>query len=228
MKNKNRNHTLVSLLIGVFLLLLDGCAKDDYELILFNQNLEYGTATDIEGNIYKTIEIGTQTWMAENLRVTKLNDGTDICYGAFNDTIPTFFWEFDNPIFYRNTVGGLYNWYAVNTGKLCPSGWHVPTDIEWTVLTDFLGGDSIAGAKMKEAGTQNWYNPNEGATNESGFTALPNIFSPGYGYDVKLWSSTEFNNEYVWYRELSCNSKKVYRHFKPKGYLDPIRCVRDE
>lgn len=229
MKIINKICTSVSLILCIFSLLLIGCTKDDIEPILFNQNLDYGSLTDIEGNIYKTIEIGTQTWMAENLRVTKLNDGTDIPYHfytvkayAVQDSTPAFRWFHDNPFFYKNTFGGEYNWYAVNSGKLCPSGWHVPTDNEWTLLTDYLGGDSIAGAKMKETGTKNWFGHNEEATNESGFTALID------GQSELMWSSTEFNNEYAWYRLLNAESNKVYRHFIPKGYSCPIRCVKDE
>jgi uncharacterized protein (TIGR02145 family) len=232
MEKNSRIRNVVSLIIGLFLLLLNGCDKDDDIRIQFNQNLDYGSLTDNEGNIYKTIKIGTQTWMAENLRVTKLNDGTDIPYNSYpyQDSTPAFKWYLDNPIFYKNTIGGLYNWYALNTGKLCPSGWHIPTDNEWNLMTDYLGGDSIAGAKMKETGTKNWKNPNEGASNESGFTALPTF---GYPYGgtfsyTLMWSSTEFNNEYAWYRSLSSYSKKVYRHFETKKVGSPIRCVRDE
>jgi len=172
----------------------------------FNPNVSYGTLTDQDGNIYKTVTIGTQTWMAENLRTTKYRDDSDIpiitdntdwnglttgAYCNYNnttnaDTIATF--------------GRLYNWYAVNDSrKIAPAGWHVPTDADWTTLTTYLGGDAVAGGKTKESGTTHWTSPNKGATNESGFTCLPSgsrcnsvgMFD-NLGYYGYYWSSTPY------------------------------------
>jgi uncharacterized protein (TIGR02145 family) len=146
--------------------------------IVFNTGLTYGTLADIDGNSYKTIQIGTQTWMAENLRVTKYQDGSNIPYlddkvKLANDTIGAFCY-FQNSKIYRSAFGCLYNYYAVaNKKNLCPIGWHVPDQVEWTTLTSYLGGDSIAGGKLKEAVLNHWDIPNTGATNESGFSALP-------------------------------------------------------
>ena len=105
---------------------------------------------DIDGNVYHTVTIGTQVWMVENLKTTKYNDGTAIplvtdntAWGAL--TTPGYCWYNNDSATYKNTYGALYNWYAVNTGKLAPTGWHVPTDSEWTVLTTYLGGQSVAG-----------------------------------------------------------------------------------
>jgi uncharacterized protein (TIGR02145 family) len=134
------------------------------------------TVTDIDGNAYNIVTIGGQAWMKENLKVTKYKDGTTIplvtATGAWVAlTTPGY-------SFYNNSVtggvyGALYNWYTVNTGKLCPTGWHVPSTTEWTTLETFLGGASVAGGKLKETGTSKWFSPNTGATNETGFTALP-------------------------------------------------------
>ena len=148
---------------------------------IFNPNLTYGTMTDADGNVYKTIRIGNQTWMAENLRTTKYNDGSNIP----NFTVNTFTMKWGTLTEgaycnYGNTTdavdiatnGSLYNGYAVLTGKLAPAGWHIPTEAEWNTLVDFLGGRGVAGGKMKETGTTHW-SFNEAATNESGFTALP-------------------------------------------------------
>ena len=145
----------------------------------FVLSLKPQLVTDADGNIYHIVTIGTQTWMVENLRTTKFNDGTAIPNITDNKT-----WQglnspgvcsYDNTSNYNmiNTYGLLYNWYSVNTAKLAPKGWHVPTDAEWKTLTEYLGGNSVAGGKLKEVGTTHWYSPNTGADNSSGFTALP-------------------------------------------------------
>ena len=135
------------------------------------------TITDIDGNIYHTITIGTQVWMVENLKTTRYNDSTSIPYVEDPDAwigliSPGYSWPEDYPA-NITPYGALYNWYAVNTGKLAPTGWHVPTDADWTTLINYAGGTSTAGANLKETGTNYWYPPNTGATNKYGFTALP-------------------------------------------------------
>ncbi len=135
------------------------------------------TVKDIDGNVYKTVTIGTQVWMAEDLKTTKYNDGTPIPYVA-DDTewknlrSDAYCW-YNNDESNKTTYGALYNWYTTNTGKLCPVGWHVSTNSDWEKLIDYGGGWEIAGGKLKEAGTTHWDAPNIGATNEFGFTALP-------------------------------------------------------
>ena len=135
-----------------------------------------GPVTDIDGNIYQTVQIGTQIWTAKNLTTTHYNDGSIIDYVTNSTTwagLTTGAYcrlqnSFENALAY----GSLYNWYAVNTGKLCPTGWRVPTDMEWLTLTATLGGQNVAGGKMKETGTSHWLSPNTGADNSSGFTAM--------------------------------------------------------
>lgn len=128
------------------------------------------TLTDIDGNIYNTVKIGSQIWMKENLKTTTFNDGKPIPLPTYTDT-STFF---NRPYHY----GAYYNWKAVNTGKLCPTGWHVPSGKEWTTLTDYLGGSTLAGVKLMAAGADaladHWmlFTPEPLNTNESGFTAL--------------------------------------------------------
>jgi uncharacterized protein (TIGR02145 family) len=141
------------------------------------------TVTDADGNVYNTVTIGTQIWMAENLRTTKLSDGTDIPlvadYTEWRDlATPGYCWYDNIPVAAGNPYGALYNGYAAHSGKLCPAGWYVPTGIEWSTLTDYLGGGLAANGKLKETGTNHWLSPNTGATNESGFTGLPG----GYRY----------------------------------------------
>ena len=129
------------------------------------------------------------------------------------------------------TYGVLYNWPAVMTEGICPSGWHIPSDGEFTELTDFLGGESVAGGKMKEAGYDHWNSPNEGATNSSGWTGLPGgiRFSGGflvigsYGY---WWSASESGST-SWVRELVYNHDLVYRGSGNRLYGFSARCVRD-
>jgi uncharacterized protein (TIGR02145 family) len=138
-----------------------------------------GTVTDIDGNVYKTVRIGNQTWMAENLKTTKYKDGTAIPYVTDNTewsnlTTGGYSWYSNNAESYKTSYGALYNWYAVTDSRnLCPSGWHVPSDSEWTTLNTYLGGSAVAGGKLKEAGTNHWLSPNTGANNSSGWTGFP-------------------------------------------------------
>lgn len=211
--------------------------------IIFNPNLTYGSVSDIEGNTYKTIKIGNQVWMAENLRTTKYNDGTTIPLIIDNTSwiglsTPGYCWYNHDSETYKATYGALYNQYAVdalsNGGKnVCPTGWHVPTDLQWTTLTTYLGGESVAGGKLKEAGTTHWMG-NTGGTNETGFTALPggsrtpsisafNLVGIG-GY----WrSSTEFNTSNAWYRSITNNSSSVNRLSNTKLFGFSVRCLMD-
>lgn len=202
--------------------------------------LKAQTVKDIEGNVYKTITIGTQTWMAENLRTTKYRNGDSIPEvtdtpawislntGAFcnynntkdNDTIVTY--------------GRFYNYYAVaDSRNICPAGWHVSTDADWTTLTDYLGGVKVAGGKLKEKGLTHWSNSNIGATNETGFTAL----AGGHRYldepfrnlrDSGNWWSILGNDEPTdWYRYITCCATSVTRNNSGKKSGFSVRCVKD-
>ena len=233
MKNRFRICSLIT--VGFLLVLMNCCKKDDDVRLQFNPDLIYGTATDLDGNVYKTITIGTQTWMAENLKVSRFNDGTIIPlvyeyeYWGGGDILqggqPAYSWPYDNPITYKNTYGAFYNWYAVNTGKLCPAGWHIPDNSEWNTLINYLGGDSIAGGKMKESGTKHWEGPNLGATNESGFTALPSEKSSLR--DCQFWSSTECVNTLAWNPLIEFNSSKVFWNISNAEMEFPVRCIKD-
>jgi uncharacterized protein (TIGR02145 family) len=176
----------ILLLSGIFATLSAGCEK----------STEKGFA-DIDGNVYDTVVIGTQVWMAENLKTTRLNDGTPIPL-VTSDTawskliLPGYCWYGNYEAFFSlNHYGALYNYYAVTSGKLCPDGWHVPDIDEWYTLIIFLGYDS-AGGKMKEAGTLNWLSPNTGATNESGFNGLPGGFRNAYYKDFQQFRSSGY------------------------------------
>jgi uncharacterized protein (TIGR02145 family) len=185
------------LVMGIIVILAISCKKDEPPAII-----PATTVTDIEGNVYKIVTIGTQTWMAENLTVTKLNDGTSMTSELFDIKTPGYCIP-DGGYGY----GALYNWYAINSGKLCPVGWHVPNDEEWTTLINYAGGTQTGGDKLKESGATHWGSPNINATNETGFTALPagerssdGYLFPSVGEGV-WWSSTETDNlrAPIWY-----------------------------
>ena len=198
--------------------------------------------TDIDGNVYRTVNIGNQQWMAENLKVSKYNDGTTIPNITDNtewQNNTTGAWAYSNNDVANNAkYGKLYNWYAVspttNDNKnVCPTGWHVPTDTEWTVLTDYLGGASVAGGKMKEVGITNWLSPNTGANNVSLFSALPGgnrRFDVNFNYIGGLgfwWSSTEVNTGMAWNRDLNFTNGATNRNsFDERNGLS-VRCLRD-
>jgi uncharacterized protein (TIGR02145 family) len=170
MKKLQKTRIVLTAIIGVILMLTNSCKKEE-------NTPTPQTLTDIEGNVYHTVTIGTQVWMVENLKTTKYNDGTPIPQ-VTNDTAwgnlatPGYCWYKNDGLTYKNSYGALYNWYTINTGKLAPTGWHVPTYAEMTTLITYLGTDSIAGGKMKSTSIL-WMQPNIGADNRSGFSALP-------------------------------------------------------
>ncbi|MCX6232104.1 MAG: fibrobacter succinogenes major paralogous domain-containing protein [Bacteroidetes bacterium] len=238
-------YTLI--LIGFALVLTYSCKKETtttpsltpvinmyplYPAIIFNSNLNYDSTKDIDGNVYKTIKIGTQTWMAENLKTTKYNDSTSIPEITNNATwnaltTGAYCWS-NNDIKFKPIFGALYNWYTVNTGKLCPIGWHVSSETEWETLISFLGGDSLAGGKLKETGFSHWNSPNTGANNETGFTALPGGDRGIYGYFGSSgrwgeWWTSVSKIYWMWNDE-----SRVFRYggvFYTDGYS--VRCVKD-
>ena len=138
------------------------------------------TCKDADGNVYKTVKIGTQVWMAENLKTTKYNDGAEIPNVTGNvewSNLSTgAYCNYNNADSNAVIYGRLYNWAAVGTGKLAPAGWHVATDEDYTILTNFLGGESAADGKLKETGTAHWVATNKSVDNSTGFTALPGGF----------------------------------------------------
>jgi len=208
-----------------------------------------GTVSDIDGNAYKTVTIGTQTWMSENLRVVRYKNGSVIPLVTDNTAwsnllTPGYCWYNKDESTYKATYGALYNWYTVSTGNLCPTGWHIPSDIEWKTLEMYLGmtqeqadddglRGTIEGGKLKETGTTDWTSPNTGATNESGFTALPggcrftNGFFDYVGIDGYGWSATEFDATLAWLRTLYFNNSGSSRNsfYKTNGFS--VRCIKD-
>jgi uncharacterized protein (TIGR02145 family) len=204
----------------------------EFSPIVFNPHLTYDSVSDIDLNIYKTIKIGTQTWMAENLKTTKYNDGTpipDVTVDSiwYQLSTPAYCWLFNNENIFKDMYGAIYNYYAVETGKICPTGWHVSSVVEWDTLVSYLGGREIAGGKLKESGITHWKAPNTAADNISGFTALPGgyrYFSSFSGpeYRGRWWCSDLWGMKELQYNTsildgASCNSTCGYS----------VRCVKD-
>ncbi len=195
--------------------------------------------TDIDGNIYHTITVGDQFWLAENLRTTHYRNG---------DPLPNVTGPDDWAILktgaycaYLNlpenaaVYGYLYNGHAIHDNRnICPAGWHVPSGAEWETLIRFLGGELVAGGKLKEAGLGHWENPNTGADNCIGFTALPvgyrnesGVFGNQY-ISAIFWSSSGYNDDHQWYRYMYYNYEGIYRDFfhnKQHGFS--VRCIYD-
>jgi uncharacterized protein (TIGR02145 family) len=219
-----------------FTTMTDSAAIVLFSPILFNHSLTYGTVTDPDYNEYKTIQIGTQTWMAENLKTTTFSSGNQIANITESTmwpdyTLDAFNW-YDSDISFKANYGALYNWYAVNTGLLCPDGWHIPSKAEIETLITYLGGESVAGRKLKESSTDHWLLPNTEADNESGFTALPGgyLFNGEYesfrvaGY---WWSSTGGSSEEAYYLAIPGNDDTAGTDAAAKTSGMSVRCIED-
>jgi uncharacterized protein (TIGR02145 family) len=235
MISKVKMQVYITILIMFSALTTISCEKENKPLFTLDQPV-----TDIDGNVYNTIKINNQIWMAENLKTKKYNNGdligttippnSDIS----NEPSPKYEWAYDGNESNMTIYGLLYTWYSVNDDrKLCPTGWHVPTDTEWKILTEFLGGDSIAGGKLKQTGTTYYFAPNLGATNESGFTALPSGLRYATGVFYSLgdgpiwWTSTEFDNNNAIFRSLGYSGIAIRRDYFPKNNGMAIRCIKD-
>ena len=209
--------------------------QSDVDSIIFYRPVT--PITDLDGNVYTSVTIGTQEWMSENLRTTKYSDGTAI--PNITDTtawsnLSTGAWcYYDNDSSNDATYGKLYNWYAVETGKLCPTGWHVPTDAEWTILTDYLtanGHNETEGKALKA--TSGWNSGGNG-TNNYGFLGLPggNRYTFGdfsaIGSNGRWWSSSQLSTYNAWSRFLDSSNDNVNRDYNDKKNGFSVRCLRD-
>jgi uncharacterized protein (TIGR02145 family) len=212
-----------------------------------NPNKTYGTVKDVEGNTYKTIQIGSQTWMAENLRTTKFRNGVSIPNitdnSQWQNNTTGAFTSYNSNTNNDCPYGKLYNWYAVaNTNQLCPTGWDVPTDAEWNVLIANLdpaynptvvnsSQSAVAGGILKSIGTQYWQSPNNEATNSSGFSALPGgyLFNGSFlfiGSVCTWWTSTEYDANNALNRGGNWNNGRVVRNSIPKTVGMSVRCLQ--
>jgi len=199
------------------------------------------TLDDIDGNSYRTVQIGDQVWMAENLRTTRYNDGTPIARVEYYDewaelTLPAYCW-YNNDSLNGEAYGALYNGYVIESGKLCPDGWHVPADEDWSALETTLGGPEVAGGALKEVGTDAWKTPNTGASNKSGFTALPGGYRSYNGTfnlvrTYGFWWSSSLKSWYsapprFLYREILYNDQIVLRDIAEHKNGLSVRCVKN-
>ena len=202
------------------------------------------TVTDIDGNTYNNVQIGTQVWMCENLKTSRYRNGGSIPYIVGNadwQALTTGAWSYyDHDVANNAIYGKLYNWFTTKGDTLCPTDWHVPTDAEWTVLTDYLGGVSVAGGKMKTVGTAYWNSPNTDATNESGFSALPGSYrnNDGSFNDIMnialFWSASGAYGNDAWSRGLYSSNGFVFKGSFPyfDSYLNKssgasVRCLKN-
>lgn len=246
MKSKNGFYSLLG--AGLILIVAHGCKKDT----------EPEVVIDNDGNIYTTITISKQVWFAENLKTTTYNDDTPISNVSDNaewtgNTSGAYCW-YDNNVTYKDTYGALYNWHAVNTDKLCPKGWHVPTDQEWTAMEEYLiannfnyDGTTSGHKTAKSLGAKTlWYSTSTvGAVgntdfpdyrNKTGFTAFPGgdryDFNGSFtvmGVVANWWTATEYSNTPTsgLIRSLGFNDTGIGISAFPKGYGLSVRCVKD-
>ena len=194
--------------------------------------------TDIDGNTYNTVQIGSQTWMAENLKTTKYNDGSEIPlvsdYLTWEELItPGYCWYNNNETTYNAPYGALYNWYTVNTGKLCPIGWHMSTDFESNILINYVGNNSTSGGRLKEIGSTHWLSPNTGAVDQYSYTALPGGSRRsdgsfvGIGSNGNWWSTNEYSTYSAYFKYIDYNSSSIFQYYNYKQNGFSVRCVKD-
>lgn len=215
------------LILIALVMVLTGCRKAEKPL---------DPLADIDGNVYKTVTIDSRIWMAENLKTTRYNDGGGIPLttdaNVWNNLASDGFCWYNNDASYKDTYGALYNGYAVATGNLCPSGWHVPSIEEWRELSRLLGDSAKAGSKMKEAGTDHWLPPNT-SNNSSGFNALPSgirYFEGTYSSIntyAGIWSSSEVAQGDIWCAGLYYAESSLSLNHKNKKYGFSVRCIKD-
>lgn len=212
---------------------------------LFLASCRKNMVTDIEGNRYHTIEIGNQVWMTENLKTTSYNDGTPIPnitgYDEWGSLETAAYCWYNNDSSYRDPYGALYNWHVLETEKVCPEGWHIPSDEEWNELVSSIESLSRAGGALKELGTEHWRSPNSGATGQLGFAALPGGYRSYNGTFNLLraaaywWSATEANwygnssdeSSRVIFRSVQHDNAEIIRHISEKTNGFSVRCVKD-
>ncbi|MFC2101160.1 fibrobacter succinogenes major paralogous domain-containing protein [Bacteroidota bacterium] len=200
---------LIAILISI------SCTKREWDNPFEKDHTVFTFIDNRDNQVYKAIHIGSQVWMAENLN-----------YYVDNGS-----WAYDNNLSSTSIYGRLYDWQTAC--NVCPDGWHLPSDAEWATLTDYLGGENIAGGEMKETSTNHWQSPNTGANNNSGFAVLPGGNRNNYGIFVNMgyytyfWSSTESYSDYAWTRLLYYNNIDVYHSYDLKALGFSVRCIKD-
>ncbi len=193
---------------------------------------------DYEGNVYHTVRLGTQTWMVENLQVSHFKDGSIIPFvmnaSTWNGLSTAAYCHYNDDLTVAEIYGKLYNWYAVHDSRgIAPAGWHVASWAEWTALYDYLGGADLAGGKLKESGFVHWQSPNTGATNETGFTALPAGERNDAGTYMQIgqvaywWTSTEILSGWSGFMDMTSGSTVAQSNYTGQKAGFPVRCIKD-
>lgn len=223
-----KKNSYLLILVTFVLLLSNGCKKEGVP----------ETITDVDGNVYHTLKIGTQVWLLENLKVSKYRNG-DIIPNVTDNSAWSMLstgalCDIDELPANSLTYGKLYNWYAVTDNrKIAPDGWHIPSEAEWATLIAFLGGESVAGGKLRETGTEHWLSPNSTATNSSGFTGLGTGYCKVNGdfdelnFNTYFWTTTEFDiNTSISYGFDGFSTESFHSDYsKQNGF--PVRCIMD-
>lgn len=236
---KTHYYTLLLFLLLIYLTGCESFLSEPSKKLAVDYTGQVDTVFDIDGNAYKTVGIGSQIWMAQNLKTTRLNDGTKIpqvkadSIWDFNPHI-AFCWYNNDSIYNAKIYGSLYNYYTVSSGLLCPIGWHVPSDSEWTVLVNFLGGNEKAGGKLKDYYTSYWSGPNVCFVNNYGFAALPGGRRSHYkgefgniGIMCSWWTSTSINKYSAYSRSMYNSNTRISRNESRYGDGYSIRCIKD-
>jgi uncharacterized protein (TIGR02145 family) len=233
------SHTISNFLLSGFLIICVYSCDSEEPILSPDYTGQVGQLTDIQGNVYKTIGIGSQTWMAENLKTTTFNDNSGIPI-ILNDSIwgliesPGYCWYNNDSSINRRLYGALYNFFVIETGLLCPTGWHVPDESEWNTLESFLGGNKVAAGKLKDYYTSFWIEPNPCLANNYDFKSLPggerlNIsgrFS-GIGENGNWWTNTSESDYQAYSRLMTHESTELYRSLTNKKRGNNVRCIKD-
>lgn len=224
------------MVIGILLSIAAGCKKSADP-----EPDPVTTIKDVDGNVYHQVTIGTQVWLVENLKTTRYRNGdvipnetVDSLWNKLSNNSTGALCNYNNDVNTGNTYGFLYNWFAASDSRgLAPEGWRVATEADWQTLVTFLGGETVAGGKLKESGTTHWSSPNTGATNQSGFTALPGglrVYSGKYemiGVMGLFWTSTSSDD----YSGFNCGmfneTPGAIVDGKRRGYGFTVRCVKN-
>jgi uncharacterized protein (TIGR02145 family) len=227
--NNKKKISAIEYILGILIIISFSCSK---------QEKPPDPVKDIDGNSYKTVKIGTQIWMAENLKTTRFNNGTEITL-VTDTTIwgglktPGYCWYDNDPITYKEPYGALYNGFTAADSTLCPDGWHVPSKDDLHQLMIFLGDSASAGGKLKEAGTTHWLTPNKGADNSSGFGALASgirYFEGSFtsvSYYTGFWSATKTGITDQWFMGLYYREASVVIDRRTSTIGLSVRCIKD-
>ncbi len=236
MKQKKQIRHFLLLVIGSVLMLAISCKKDNKDN---NSNIPT-TVTDVDGNVYHTVVVGSQTWMVENLKTTKYRNGDLIGTTGYywkdltSETLPKYQWAYNGNETYVDLYGRLYTFYtATDSRGICPKGWHVPSSTEFSKLEQVVGGNTVAGGKFKETGTTHWKSPNTGATNSSGLNVLPSGYRDEYGtfyglgWAAYIWTSSEYNMNNGDARNIRYDNSisDYFPDYKKSGLC--VRCLKD-